>query len=268
MKASLIQMNSQGDKAANVAAAEQLIEKAVAEEKPDLVVLPELFAYLGVDPAQIHASGETFPDGDTYQRMAKLAARLKVTIHAGSVVERRGNRFYNSTVVFGPDGKELARYSKIHLFDVDVPGGATFRESDTISRGDDVVTYKLGDRTIGCAICYDLRFPELFRALRDKGADVIVLPAAFTLQTGKDHWEPLVRARAIETQTYFLACGQTGTFADGKKANWGHSMIVDPWGHVVAQASDGVGMTSARFDFKYLDAVRGQIPVARHHVLS
>lgn len=268
MKASLIQMNTQGDKAANLDAAEKLIEQAVAQEKPDLVVLPELFAYLGVDPAQIHASGETFPDGESYQRMSKLAKRLKVAIHAGSVVERRGNRFYNSTVVFDADGKELARYSKIHLFDVEVPNGASFRESDTISRGEDVVTYKLGDATVGCAICYDIRFPELFRQLRDKGADVIVLPAAFTLATGKDHWEVLVRARAIETQTYFLATGQTLSFADGKKWNWGHSMIVDPWGHIVAQASDGVGSTSARLDLSYVEKVRDQIPVATHHVIG
>lgn len=268
MKASLIQMNSQGDKAANVAAAERLVDQAVTEESPDLVVLPELFAYLGVDPAQIHASGDSFPDGDTYQRMARLAARNKVTLHAGSMVERRGNRFYNSTVVFGPDGQERARYSKMHLFDVDVPGGATFRESDTITRGEEVVTYKVGEATVGCAICYDLRFPELFRALRDKGADIIVLPAAFTLQTGKDHWEPLIRARAIETQTYFLACGQAGSFASGTKWNWGHSMIVDPWGHLVAQASDGVGIATARMDLDYVKTVRGQIPVARHHVLA
>jgi len=268
MKATLVQMNSQGDKAANLDAAEKLIERAVAEEKPDLVVLPELFAYLGVEPAAIHASGETFPDGESYQRMQKLARRLKVAIHAGSVVERRGNRFYNTTVVFDASGAEIARYSKIHLFDVEVPNGASFRESDTMSRGEDIVTYKLGDATVGCAICYDLRFPELFRKLRDKGADIIVLPAAFTLATGKDHWEPLIRARAIETQTYFLAAGQALSFAEGRKWNWGHSMVVDPWGHIVAQASDGVGLTSARLDLAKVEEVRGQIPVATHHVLN
>ena len=123
--------------------------------------------------------------------MSDLAARHKVTIHAGSVVEREGNNHYNTTLVFGPTGEEIARYRKMHLFDVDIAGGISYRESDTISRGEEVVTYKVGETTVGCAICYDIRFPELFRKLRDNGSDVIVLPAAFTLMTGKDHWEIL-----------------------------------------------------------------------------
>jgi nitrilase len=260
-------MNSGGDKAANLAAAERLVGEAVVKESPDLVVLPEYYAFLGEGRDNIHGNGETFPDGEGYRLMSDLATRHKVTVHAGSLVEREGNSHYNTTVVFGPGGDEIAKYRKIHLFDVDTPGGVSYRESDTINRGEEIVTYKVGDVTVGCAICYDIRFPELFRKLRDKGAEVIVLPAAFTLMTGKDHWEVLARARAIETQTYFLAVGQTLSHSDGGKWCWGHSMVVDPWGHVIAQCSDGVGSTSARLDLGYVGKVRGDVPVTNHHVL-
>lgn len=267
MKVSLVQMNSRDDKKKNLADAAQMVSDVVAKDSPDLVVLPEYFAFLGEGRENIHGSGEGFPQGEAYRLMQSLAARHGVTIHAGSLVEKSGNSHYNTSVVFGPDGAEIARYRKIHLFDVDAPGGTAYRESDTINRGEDIVTYKIGEVTVGCAICYDIRFPELFRKLRDKGAEVIVLPAAFTLMTGKDHWEVLARARAIETQTYFVAVGQTLSHADGRKWCWGHSMVVDPWGHVIAQCSDGVGTTSARLDFGYLRKVRADVPVANHHVL-
>ena len=267
MKVSLIQMNSGNDKAANLAVAEKLVGEVAEKEGPDLIVLPEYCAFLGEGRDNIHGSGEEFPDGEAYRRMSALAARHKVTLHAGSLVERVGNAHYNTTVVFDFDGNEIAKYRKVHLFDVDTPGGVSYRESDTINRGEEIVTYKVGEVTVGCAICYDIRFPELFRKLRDKGADVIVLPAAFTLMTGKDHWEVLARARAIETQTYFLAVGQTLSHSEGRKWCWGHSMVVDPWGHVVAQCSDGVGATSASLDLGYVKKVRAEVPVANHHVL-
>ncbi|MFC7704480.1 carbon-nitrogen hydrolase family protein [Plastorhodobacter daqingensis] len=267
MKVSLVQMNSDSDKARNIAEAERLVRQTVAEDAPDLVVLPEYFAFLGEGRDNIHGSGESFPEGEIWQRMSALAAELGITLHAGSVVEKSGNGHFNTTLVFGPDGTELARYRKMHLFDIDAPGGTAYRESDTISRGEEIVTYKVGDVTVGCAICYDIRFPELFRALRDRGADVIVLPAAFTLMTGKDHWEVLARARAIETQTYFLAVGQTGAHAEGRKWCWGHSMVIDPWGHVVAQCSDGVGTVASRLDMARVAQVRADVPVAQHHVL-
>jgi deaminated glutathione amidase len=263
-----IQMNTQEDKAANLETAESLINEAVAAERPDLIVLPEYYASLNGSPTEQQATGEAFPEGDSYRLMSGLAAKHQVTIHAGSVVEKSGNRFYNTTVVFGAAGQELARYRKIHLFDVVVPGGMRYGESETVGRGEEIVTYAVGDVTVGCAICYDLRFPELFRKLRDRGAEVIVLPAAFTLQTGKDHWEVLSRARAVETQTYFLATAQIGTHADGKKACWGHTMAIDPWGHIVAQASDTVGYISARIDKGYIEQVRRNIPVADHHVIG
>jgi predicted amidohydrolase len=268
LKVSLVQMNSQDDKPANLAAAAEMIGAVARDEKPDLVVLPEYYAYLGEGRHNMHGSGETFPEGESYTLMSGLAKRHGITIHAGSVVERAGNAHYNATVVFGPDGAEKARYRKIHLFDVDAPGGISYRESETIARGEDIVTYDVGGVTVGCAICYDIRFPELFRRLRDKGAQVIVLPAAFTLMTGKDHWELLARARAVETQTYFLAAAQVGSHAEGRKWCWGHSMVIDPWGHVVAQCSDRVGTTSARLDMGYVDKVRASVPVANHHVIG
>ncbi|MDR0578448.1 MAG: carbon-nitrogen hydrolase family protein [Candidatus Accumulibacter sp.] len=268
MKATLIQINSQDDKAANLATMERLIDEAVEKERPDLIVFPEYCAFLSADSEAQRASGEPFPSGESFRRMAAKAKAHKVTIHAGSMVEADGDKRYNTTGVFGPQGEVLAKYRKIHLFDVVVPGGIRYLESEMVSRGSDIITYRLGEFVIGCAICYDVRFPEIFRGLRDAGADIIVLPAAFTAQTGKDHWEVLARARAIETQTYFLATGQVFTHAEGKKACWGHSMIVDPWGAMVAQASDRVGFVSARFDKAYIEQIRVNVPVDKHHVLG
>lgn len=267
MKVALAQMNSQDDLELNLSHAEKFIEEAANSEGADLVVFPEYFAFLHDDPAQMQATGEELP-GPIHARISAAAKRNRITVHAGSIVERRGDKFYNTTVVFGPQGQELARYSKMHLFDIDSPNGVSYRESEMISRGSDVATYKVGDLTVGCAICYDIRFPELFRKLRDLGADLIVLPAAFTLNTGKDHWEVLLRARAIETQTYFIATGQAMSYADGRKWNWGHSSVADPWGHIIAQASDGVGLVTARIDPAYIAKVRQAIPVANHHVLA
>lgn len=266
MKVGVVQMNSQDDKAENIAVASSLVAKC-AEDGARLIVLPEYFAYLGSTPDNARASAETPPHGDAYAAMKALAAKHKVTLHAGSIVEQDGNQFYNTSLVFGPDGEEKARYRKIHLFDVDVPGGARYRESDMVGRGDKIVTYDADDVTVGCTICYDLRFAELFRALRDKGAKVIVLPAAFTLMTGKDHWEVLLRARAIETQCWIIASAQIFNHADGKKACYGHSMIIDPWGHVTAMVPDQVGATTAVLDFDRQDSIRANLPVAHHHVL-
>jgi deaminated glutathione amidase len=266
MKIAAVQMNSQDDKAINCAEAERLV-RAAAADGATLIVLPENFACLSASDAIQRESGEPFPDGDIFQRFAALARELKITLHAGSVIESEGSSRYNTTVVFGSSGEMLARYRKIHLFDVEVPGGITYLESSRVGRGTEVVTYTVNGMKVGCAICYDIRFPELFRKLRDEGCDIIVLPAAFTLQTGKDHWEVLSRARAIETQTYFVACGQVFTHGGGTKACWGHSMIIDPWGHVVAQASDRVGFIAATLDVDYTANIRRNLPVANHHVL-
>ena len=269
MKVSLIQMNSQDDKAANLAQAERLITEAVQDDRPDFVVLPELFTYMGDDAEGSRAAAEAFPGGEAYVLMRNLARRFGVTLHAGSMLEHDDGRLYNTTVVFDGDGAELARYRKIHLFDIVTPGGESYRESDVMDRGGDIVSYVENGTRVGCTICYDIRFAELYRSLADVGAQVITIPSAFTLETGKDHWEVLCRARAIETQTYVLAPNQVGKHPEGNemRACFGHSMVVDPWGHVLARARDKPGYISARLDFPYLASVRQGLPVHEHHVL-
>ena len=270
MKISLIQMNSVADKPANIAAATKLIEQAVAQERPDWVCLPECFDFLGADRAAKMAAAESFPGGPAYTAMQTLARKHKITIHAGSILEKPkgAERLHNTTVVFNREGEEIARYRKIHMFDITAPDGTKYHESAAFAPGDRIVTYSCEGLIIGCAICYDIRFPELFQALAAKGAEMIVLPAAFTMQTGKDHWEVLLRARAIETQTYFCAPAQTGTHKVGEelRQSFGHSLVADPWGHVIAKASDGSGIVSARIDQALVRKVRAQIPVAQHKV--
>jgi nitrilase len=261
-------MNSISDKAANIAQARSLIERAVAEERPDWILLPEQFDWAGGVKGDKARNAETFPGGPAYAMARELAARHGVFIHAGSIMERieGDDRIHNTTVVFDRKGEEIARYRKIHLFDVTTPDGLNYRESATVKAGELVVTYDCEGVTVGCAICYDLRFPGLFQALADKGSQVIALPAAFTQQTGKDHWEVLLRARAIETETYVCAAAQTGTFTvnNETRATYGHSLVADPWGLVTAKASDGVGLVSARLDMAQVKRVRGMIPVAEH----
>ena len=270
MKISLVQMNSISDKAANIAAARALIERAVAEEKPDWILLPEQFDWAGGVKGDKARNAETLPGGPAYAMAQEMAAKHGVFVHAGSFMEtiECEERIHNTSVVFNRQGEEIARYRKIHLFDVTTPDGAAYRESATVKAGDLVVTYDCEGVTVGCAICYDLRFPGLFQALADKGAEVIALPAAFTMQTGKDHWEVLLRARAIETETYVAAAAQTGSFTvnNETRQTYGHSLIADPWGLVVAKASDGVGVVSSRLDMGLVKKVRRMIPVAEHRV--
>lgn len=270
MKVALIQMNSGSDKAANIASARELIERAIAEESPDWISLPEVFDFMGGSRKDKMAAAETLPGGPAYTMMQELARKHRVYIHGGSILEKieGEDRVGNTTVAFDRDGKEIARYRKIHMFDITAPDGQEYKESKAYVPGDAVVTYKADDITVGCSICYDVRFPDLFAALADRGAEMIALPAAFTLQTGKDHWEVLCRARAIETETYFCAAGQTGTHMQGNevRATYGHSLVADPWGHVVAKASDGVGYVAARIDPSRVKKVRAMIPVAQHKV--
>lgn len=269
MKVCLLQMNSRDNKEQNLVQAEQLLRESIEASRPDLVLLPELFTYLGGTVEGARASAEQLPGGPAYQLLQNIAREYRVYLHGGSLNERDGDRYYNTSLVFNPAGEEIARYRKIHLFDVTTPDGKSYRESATYSRGEQIGTFKIGDITVGCSICYDLRFAELYAALANAGADVIVIPAAFTLMTGKDHWEVLCRARAIETQTYVLAVNQTGPYIeDGiDRASYGNSMVIDPWGTVIARAREGIGYTSANLDFSYLENVRTNLPVHRHHVL-
>ncbi len=281
MKAAVIQMNSVSDVAANIAKAGDLIARCVDLEHPDWLCLPETWNWAGGSSRDKAANADDVPGGRAYEAAQRWAADNKIWLHAGSLLEaakdpdgKRLGKVHNTTVVFDRSGTEVARYRKIHLFDIVLPDGTEYRESKAVIPGREIVTYDCEGLKVGCAICYDLRFPELFQALAAAGSEIIALPSAFTLQTGKDHWDVLCRARAIETETYFLAPGQCGSFLapDGKggserRHTWGHSMIVDPWGHVVAKASDGEGFATARIDKAYVAKVRAQIPVAQHKVL-
>ena len=268
MKVSLIQMNSISDKAANIAEARSLIERAVRDDQPDWILLPEQFDWAGGVRGDKARNAETLPGGPAYSMAQDMAAKHRVFVHAGSIMERieGDERIHNTTVVFDRQGQEIARYRKIHLFDVTTPDGVPYRESATVKPGELVVTYDCEGVKVGCTICYDLRFPGLFQALADKGAEVIAVPSAFTMQTGKDHWEVLLRARAIETESYVCAAAQTGSFTvnNEKRSTYGHSLVADPWGLVVAKASDGVGVISTRLDMEQVKRVRGLIPVAQH----
>jgi predicted amidohydrolase len=175
-------------------------------------------------------------------------------------------RPYNSCVVFGPDGGLVARYRKIHLFDVELPDGSELRESAAVTEGAEPVVVEIGGFRVGLSICYDLRFPELYRALVDRGAEVLLVPSAFTLQTGKDHWHVLLRARAIESQCWLVAAAQWGRHPKNR-ASYGHALIVDPWGTIVAECSDRVGLVIADTDRAYLERVRSMLPSLAHRRL-
>ncbi|MGC4106574.1 MAG: carbon-nitrogen hydrolase family protein [Thermomicrobiales bacterium] len=254
----MVQLNSRDDVAANLEAAFAGIDEAAANGAR-LVVLPEVWTYLGPDAGQQDAA-EAVP-GPLTERLAAKARQHGIYLHAGSILERAEGepRLFNTSLVFDPAGEVIATYRKIHLFDVDLDADTSYRESDTIAPGDEIVTFDLDGTTVGLAICYDLRFPELFRILALQGAEVILLPAAFTMTTGKDHWETLIRARAIENGVYMVAVGQVGVHPPGLWC-YGRSLVADPWGLVVAQAPDRAGVTVAELDLDEVTRVRRQIP--------
>ncbi len=260
MKIGLAQLNSRDDKERNLAAAEAAVDR-LAAQGVDLVLLPEMFNFLGSDAGNARAA-ESIP-GPSTQRLRAKAQEHRIFLHCGSLVEKRDEGMYNTSVVFDRGGAEVARYSKIHLFDVELPDGRAYKESAAITPGRDVVTFDCDGITAGLAICYDLRFPELFRALTDRGAELVLVAAAFTVATGKDHWEPLLRARAIENGCYMAACGQWGTSTPTNQSH-GHSMVVDPWGMIAAQCHEGEGTLAVELDMDYLRSVRDRLPVLKH----
>ncbi|MFN3524947.1 MAG: carbon-nitrogen hydrolase family protein [Paracoccus sp. (in: a-proteobacteria)] len=270
MRVAMLQMNSRHDKAANIAAIREMFATRIKGQGVDLVVAPEYATFLGGSRDDQWAAAEHFPDGEGYAAMRDLAVEYGVTFHVGSMIEADGNGYYNTAVVFDPTGAELARYRKIHLFDVETPQGHVFRESDTINPGKEVVSYQTGALKVGCAICYDMRFAELFQQHMRNGCNVLTVPAAFNMETGKDHWEPILRTRAIENQCWLIAPGQVGLHQQpaGERACYGNSMIIDPWGMVVARASNKPGVTIADLDLGLLEAVRTILPSNKHHVLA
>jgi len=262
--AAAVQMTASSSKEENLAKAETFVHLA-AERGAALVVLPEVFSWRGPrteEPAQV----ESVP-GPTSERLGKLAHRHHLYLLAGSFLEKTDeSRSYNTSLFLGPQGETLAHYRKIHLFDVDIPGQVRVKESDTKKPGQAVVACETSLGVFGLSVCYDLRFPELYRGLADKGAEVIFVPPAFTFPPGAAHSEPLLRARAIENQAYVIAPNQIGKNAHGF-ADYGNSMIIDPWGKVIARAADRECFITAEIDRDYLEKVRKELPCLTHRRL-
>jgi predicted amidohydrolase len=257
MTAAAIQMSSTPDKEENKDAAEGLIRGA-ASAGAELVALPELWSCHGLDEVY-RENAEPVP-GPTTEFLGNLARELGVYLLGGSILEGEpgAERLSNTSTFFDPSGEMTAVYRKIHLFDVKV-SDKDYLESANIAPGKEIVTAKAGAATLGLSVCYDVRFPELYRLLALRGAEILSVPAAFTLQTGKDHWEILLRARAVENQAFVVAPAQWGRKADGRWT-YGRSMIVDPWGTVLATCSDRDGYALATLDLDYLDRFRAEFP--------
>ena len=245
IRAAVCQMNSGIDKSENVRTALGLIRKA-NDRGARLICLPEMFSCFG-QPEAIVKNAESI-EGETMSKMAAIAHDLNIYLHAGSFPEEteEKGKVYNTSVFFGPDGEMLAVYRKIHLFDVHIPDRIRVEESSYIIPGDKVVIAETAHGIFGFSICYDLRFPELFRLMLPRGVRYFFCPAAFTLYTGRDHWEPLLKARAIENQTFMIAANQYGNHP-GKHQSLGRSMVVDPWGTVLATAADGCWIRDCGF---------------------
>jgi predicted amidohydrolase len=258
LKAAAVQLNATADGAANLATADRLV-RAAAADGAELIVLPEKWTAMGSDE-QLRAAAEPL-DGRSTRWARALAAELGIELIAGSFVERvpEQEKLANTSVHAGPDGELKAVYRKIHMFDVDV-GGRSYRESELEQPGEQIVLSETaGGLELGMSICYDLRFPELFRILAVRGALAFPLPAAFTLATTRDHWEALIRARAIENQAFVIAANQIGEHPGGSRSG-GRSMIVDPWGIVLAQAPDGEGHAIAELDLERQQEIRAKLP--------
>jgi len=251
-------MTSRADKAANLETAERLVAQA-ASTGADVVVLPEKWNGIG-DAAFYHESAEPLDRGESVAAMSSWARTHGITLVGGSIVELREGREKrsNTSLVFGSEGEVVATYRKIHLFDVEV-GGVVYRESESEEPGDEAVVAEAEDWKLGLSVCYDIRFPELYRILALEGAQLVTVPAHFTTPTGKDHWQVLLRARAIENQLYVAAAAQTGETLPGKPA-YGRSLIVDPWGLVLAQAPDEETVISAELDRAHLESIRAKLP--------
>jgi deaminated glutathione amidase len=270
--AAVVQLSSQGDVQTNVGRALALVEAAAAAGA-ELVALPENFAFMGEEDDKRRIAEQGDGSGPILRALSECARRCRAWIVAGGMPERSADaaRPYNTSFLVGPDGNIAARYRKVHLFDVEIPHGPTLRESNATTPGEtgeeDVALADVRGVPVGMTVCYDLRFPELYRRLATLGARVVTVPAAFTLTTGKDHWHVLLRARAIEDQVFVLAPAQHGTHPRGRKT-YGKSMIVDPWGDVIAQHGESEGFSLARLDFSYQDRVRAGLPCMTHRRLG
>nr|WP_221381108.1 carbon-nitrogen hydrolase family protein [Actinoplanes polyasparticus] len=258
MRVAVCQVNSRANRDHNLEVARDVLERAAAAGA-ELAVLPEYVDYLG--PGQTAPKPEPI-DGDFAKFFSNAAREIGIWVHTGSFHESGpdADHTYNTSLVFDPDGGLVARYRKIHLYDVEIAGRVSYQESRSVAPGDETVVAEIAGVRTGLSICYDLRFPELYRRLAIEGAArVLVVPAAFMMHTGRDHWEVLLRARAIENQCYVVAAGQIGDHDPGRTC-FGRSMIIDPWGTVLAQAPDTVGVVTADLDLGRLDKIRTELP--------
>jgi len=260
--AAAIQMAAGSDKAANLERAERLVREAAAHGA-SFVTLPETFNWRGKRGEEASAAEPL--DGESVALMARLARELKLHLVAGSITEHIAGdeKTYNTSVMLGPDGAQMGVYRKIHLFDINLPGRVTAQESASRNPGSDVVCVASTIGAVGLSVCYDVRFPELYRRLAFAGAKILTMPACFTFPTGEAHWETLLRARAIENQCYVVAPAQFGANVHGF-ADYGNSMIIDPWGRVLGRASDQEGIVMALIDLHYLERVRNELPALTH----
>ena len=259
LRVACIQLTAGSDKAANLEQAERLVARAVSLGA-ELVVLPEKWNLVG-NAAVLHEGAETLEQGESVRAMATWAKQDGVVLIGGSIAERREGRdkLSNTSLVFDAEGDLIARYRKLHLFDVEI-AGQSYRESEAEEPGDEVVLTETGGWKIGLTICYDLRFPELYRLLALAGAELVTVPANFTLQTGMAHWHALLRARAIENALYLAAPGQIGEPLAGRPS-YGHSLIVDPWGTVIAEAPDSGTVVVAELERRRVSEIRSRLPV-------
>ncbi|HXV78650.1 MAG TPA: carbon-nitrogen hydrolase family protein [Candidatus Binatia bacterium] len=264
--AAAVQMLASSDKAANLGEARRWVRTA-ASQGARVIALPEVFIWRGRQSDE-RKSAEPIP-GPTSRALAGLASELGIYLLGGSILEEipGSEKAYNTSLLFGPQGNLLASYRKMHLFDVDLAQGVSVRESDTRAFGEAIVVAETELCPMGLTVCYDLRFPELYRGLATQGAQLFFVPSAFTAYTGKAHWEPLLRARAIENQVYVIAPAQFGKNPKSFETH-GHSMIIDPWGKILSELPDGPGIVTAEIDLDYLAQIRAELPALTHRKLA
>lgn len=260
-----IQMNSTPDVEANIRQARDLLTEALKRD-PNLVAFPENMFLCAEDGEQTRSRSETL-DGLMVETLREWSAEHDVWILAGSLpLKAKGGKITNTSLLFDPEGEIAARYDKIHLFDVVVPGDRSYKESKSVTPGKSPTLAKTPWGDFGLSICYDIRFPELYRRHSKAGCEAIFIPAAFTFKTGQAHWDIFTRARAVENQCYVIAPAQTGSPYPGRQC-WGHTRIVDPWGRVIAERPDGIGVVWADLDYQAMNEIRANLPALTHRKL-
>lgn len=260
LKVGLIQMKVHNDKEENLLRAANLIKK-ISSEEPDIVILPEMFScpYI-TSNFPIYAEEE---GGYSYNFLSNIAKENNIYLVAGSIPEIDNNKVYNTSYVFNRYGEKIGKHRKVHLFDIDIKGKQTFKESDTLNAGDEVTVFDTEFGKIGLCICYDFRFPELTRLMVNKGAKAIIVPASFNMTTGPAHWHVMFRSRAIDNQVYTIGCSPARDY-NSSYISYGHSLIVSPFGEILYELDDKEDMMTYTIDLDYVDKVREELPLLYH----